>query len=29
MRSFSHVTPALRVFAGPKSFESLGRELDR
>lgn len=29
MRSFGHVTPALRVFAGPDSLKSLGRELER
>jgi alcohol dehydrogenase len=29
MRSFQHITPPLRLFSGPDSLESLGRELGR
>jgi alcohol dehydrogenase len=29
MRSFQHITPPLRLFSGPDSLESLGRELER
>lgn len=29
MRSFQHIAPALRLFAGPDSLRLLGRELDR
>jgi len=29
MRSFHHITPPLRLFSGPDSLESLGRELER
>jgi alcohol dehydrogenase class IV len=29
MRSFQHITPSLRLFHGPDSLESLGRELER
>jgi alcohol dehydrogenase len=29
MRSFQHITPPLRLFSGPESFDSLGRELEK
>lgn len=29
MRSFQHITPQLRLFSGPDSFDALGRELER
>jgi alcohol dehydrogenase len=29
MQSFQHITPALRLFSGPDSFDALGRELKR
>lgn len=29
MRSFQHITPPLRLFSGPDSFDALGRELER
>jgi alcohol dehydrogenase class IV len=29
MRSFQHITPALRLISGPESLDRLGRELDR
>jgi alcohol dehydrogenase class IV len=29
MRSFQHITPPLRLFSGPDSFDVLGRELER
>jgi alcohol dehydrogenase len=29
MRSFQHITPPLRLYSGPDSMESLGRELER